>query len=57
MVNDKLMYQIFIGEKLVHEIENTTPLDLYDVTVYGSNPWAVEPSAKVRNFKFSTCKN
>ena len=56
-VNSKYIYSVYINDKEYHTVENTTPIYLYNVKVYASDPWNSTPKAKIRNFKFSTkCK-
>ena len=56
-VDGKYLYAIYIGTIQKYVIENTTPIDIYDIKVYACDPWNSQPKAVIRNFKFSTqCK-
>ena len=57
LVNSKYIYSVYINDNQYHTVENTTPISLYNVKVYASDPWSGTPKAVIRNFRFSTqCK-
>jgi len=55
-VDGKYIYSIYIGNRQEYVIENTTPIDIYDIKVFASDPWTGTPKTKIRNLKYSTCK-
>ena len=43
-VDEKFMFSIKVGDKLVLNVENTDPKEFSDDKVYASNPWnTVQP--------------
>lgn len=56
ITNGKYIYAIYMDNHQKYVIPNKTPIDLYDLKVYASSPWSSAPNAKIRNFKFTTCK-
>ena len=48
------LYTISIDNATVTSLVNTKPMEYSDVTVYGSNPWAVAQAGKIQDLKITT---
>ena len=46
-------FQVRLDGTLLHDEENTTPTDFYNVKVYAGNPWHDALDGKIRNVRIS----
>ena len=52
-VNDVYLYEVFIGGKRVHYVNNTKAMSFTNVTVYAANKWYPPANAMIKNVIFS----
>ena len=54
IINGKNMFSIIMGGELQFSEENTTPIEIYNVEVWASDPWYPTPNALIRNLILKT---
>ena len=50
----KFVYKIVIGDKVIHSVENTNPVEMKALKVYASDPWVAAQPGSIKALLIQT---